>query len=101
MLVVIFPPGGFVVADLDGADECLQVMAQTCRVNVLAPSYAVAPEHPFPAAVEDAVEAFRWLQKTSMNRRLTMREVADAAHAAFPARTPLTPRRRRASCACR
>ena len=23
-------------------------------------------------------EAFRWLQKTSMNRRLTMREVADA-----------------------
>lgn len=54
VLVVIFPPGGFVVADLDGADECLQVMAQTCRVNVLAPSYAVAPEHPFPAAVEDA-----------------------------------------------
>jgi acetyl esterase/lipase len=53
-LLVFFAPGGFVVADLDEADGCLRVLAETCGVNILAPCYALAPERPFPAAVEDA-----------------------------------------------
>jgi acetyl esterase len=53
-LLVFFPPGGFAVADLDASDACLKEFAVACKVTVLAPSYAVAPEHPFPAAVEDA-----------------------------------------------
>ena len=52
-LLVFFPPGGFVVADLDAADDCLKSFAEECQVTILAPSYAVAPEHPFPAAIED------------------------------------------------
>ena len=52
-LLVFFPPGGFVMADLDAADSCLKSLAQECQVTILAPSYAVAPEHPFPAAIED------------------------------------------------
>lgn len=52
-LLVFFPPGGFVVADLDAAHSCLKSLAQDCQVTILAPSYAVAPEHPFPAAIED------------------------------------------------
>lgn len=54
VLLVLFHPGGFVSADLDGADACMKVLAETCRVNVLAATYALAPAHPFPAAVEDA-----------------------------------------------
>ncbi|MFT3856675.1 MAG: alpha/beta hydrolase [Aquabacterium sp.] len=53
-LLVFFAPGGFVVADLDEADHCLRVLAETCGVSVLAPCYALAPNRPFPAAVEDA-----------------------------------------------
>jgi acetyl esterase/lipase len=53
-LLVFFPPGGFVEADLDASDECLKSFAIACRATVLAPSYAVAPEQPFPAAAEDA-----------------------------------------------
>lgn len=53
-LLVFFPPGGFAVADLDASDACLKEFAIACQVTVLAPSYAVAPHHPFPAAVEDA-----------------------------------------------
>lgn len=53
-LLVFFPPGGFVEADLDASDSCLREFAQDCQVTILAPSYAVAPEHPFPAAIEDS-----------------------------------------------
>lgn len=53
-LVVFFAPGGFVVDELDEADGCLRVLASSCGLNILAPRYALAPERPFPAAVEDA-----------------------------------------------
>ncbi len=53
-LLVFFAPGGFVVTDLDEADGCLRVLADTCGLNILAPCYALAPQRPFPAAVEDA-----------------------------------------------
>jgi acetyl esterase/lipase len=52
--MVFFPPGGFAVADLDAAEDCMKEFALACQVTVLASGYAVAPEHPFPAAVEDA-----------------------------------------------
>lgn len=53
-LLVFFPPGGFVEVDLDASDECCRSFAEASGVTLLAPSYAVAPERPFPAAVEDA-----------------------------------------------
>ncbi len=53
-LLVFFHPGGFVVEDSSAGDHCLRVLADACEVNILAPCYALAPEHPFPAAVEDA-----------------------------------------------
>lgn len=53
-LMVFFPPGGFAMADLESADDCLKEFALACQVTILASGYAVAPEHPFPAAVEDA-----------------------------------------------
>lgn len=54
VLLVFFHPGGFVSDDEAASDHCLRVLADTCRINVVAPSYALAPAHPFPAAVEDA-----------------------------------------------
>lgn len=53
-LLVFFHPGGFVVEDSAAGDACLRVLAETCEIDVIAPSYALAPSHPFPAAVEDA-----------------------------------------------
>ncbi len=53
-LLVFFHPGGFVMDDSGAADGCLSVLAQACGLDVIAPSYALAPAHPFPAAVEDA-----------------------------------------------
>lgn len=58
-LVVFFPPGGFVTVDLDAADSCMKTFAEMAGATVLAPTYAVAPEHPFPAAPEDAHAVLR------------------------------------------
>ena len=59
--VLVFAHGGvFVLGTLDSADDvCRELAARTGRV-VLSVDYRLAPEHPFPAAVEDAVAATEW-----------------------------------------
>ena len=54
VLLVFFAPGGFVSDEAEASDHCLHVLAHACQINVVAPSYALAPAHPFPAAVEDS-----------------------------------------------
>ena len=52
--------GGFVQGDLDTADSTCRRLAQLAEAAVLAVDYRLAPEHPGPAAVDDAVSAFAW-----------------------------------------
>lgn len=61
-LLVYFHGGGFAVGDLDSADRICRLLCRHARVQVLSVDYRLAPEHPFPAAVEDADFAFRWAQ---------------------------------------
>lgn len=62
-LLVFFHGGGFVLGDLDTHDGlCRRLCARTPAL-VLAVDYRRAPEHPFPAAVEDAWRAVRWAHR--------------------------------------
>jgi acetyl esterase len=59
-LLVFFHGGGFVIGDLDTHDEACRMLCRYAGVQVLSVDYRLAPEHPFPAAVDDALAAFRW-----------------------------------------
>jgi acetyl esterase len=55
--------GGFVMGDLDSHDDTCRRLAKIADVMVLALDYRLAPEHPGPAAVVDAVAAFGWARQ--------------------------------------
>jgi acetyl esterase len=59
-LIVYLHGGGFVYGDLDTHDGLCRLLCRHAQVHVLAVDYRLAPEHPFPAAAEDACAAFAW-----------------------------------------
>ena len=59
-LIVFFHGGGFVVGDLDTHDAPCRLLCRHAGAHILAVDYRLAPEHPFPAAVEDGRAALRW-----------------------------------------
>ena len=58
--LVYFHGGGFVIGDLDTSDQWCRLICRDGETAVLSVDYRLAPEHPFPAAVDDAVAASRW-----------------------------------------
>lgn len=60
-VVVFFHGGGFVVGSLDGYDDPCRLLTSAAEAVVVSVDYRLAPEHPFPAAVEDAYAATEWV----------------------------------------
>ncbi|MBX2797749.1 MAG: alpha/beta hydrolase [Myxococcales bacterium] len=59
-LLVYFHGGGWVVGGLPSVDHHCRTLAAEGQQRVLSVDYRLAPEHPFPAAVDDAVATVRW-----------------------------------------
>jgi acetyl esterase/lipase len=53
--------GGYVIGSINTHRELCARIARAAAARVLVIDYRLAPEHPFPAAVEDAVAAYQWL----------------------------------------
>src|SRR5690349_20071530 len=51
--LVYYHGGGWVLGDLDGSDPTTRAYASGAGVLVVSVDYRLAPEHPFPAAVDD------------------------------------------------
>ncbi|MCL7416487.1 MAG: alpha/beta hydrolase [Halalkalicoccus sp.] len=58
--LVFFHGGGYVLGSLDSHDLLCRHLVRESGCAVLSVSYRLAPEHPFPAAVEDAYRATEW-----------------------------------------
>ncbi|HEV2764012.1 MAG TPA: alpha/beta hydrolase [Pyrinomonadaceae bacterium] len=64
-LLVYLHGGGFVIGDLDTHDEACRLLCLHAEVFVLSVEYRLAPEHPFPAALEDSLSALSWAQENA------------------------------------
>jgi acetyl esterase/lipase len=59
-LLVFYHGGGWTIGDLDTHDALCRLICRDADIHVLSIDYRLAPEHPAPAAVDDAYAAFRW-----------------------------------------
>jgi acetyl esterase len=59
--LVFFHGGGWVIGDLDSHDVVCRKLADQGQLIVISVDYRLAPEHKFPAAVDDAIAATKWI----------------------------------------
>lgn len=59
-LLIFLHGGGWLLGDLDSHDAICRNLAVRIGCPVLGVAYRLAPEHPFPAGLDDCLEAFRW-----------------------------------------
>src|SRR5580700_10060453 len=59
--LLYFFGGGWVLGSMDTADGVGRALANSSGALVVVPGYRLAPEHPFPAAVDDCYAALRWV----------------------------------------
>lgn len=60
--IVYLHGGGYVMGSLDTHRNLCARLSRTARARVLSVDYRLGPEHPFPAAVDDAVAAVRFVR---------------------------------------
>ncbi|WP_061932029.1 alpha/beta hydrolase [Aureimonas sp. AU22] len=74
--------GGWVIGDLDSHDDICRWFANAGRCLVACPDYRLAPEHRFPAAVEDAAAALGHLHARADDLRIDPHRIAVAGDSA-------------------
>lgn len=60
-IILYLHGGGYTCGDLDYAKGCAATLAFRCGMRVMCVAYRLAPEHPFPAALDDAEDAYGYL----------------------------------------
>ncbi|MBV1887194.1 MAG: alpha/beta hydrolase [Parvibaculaceae bacterium] len=62
-VLVFYHGGGWVIGDLDSHDALCRHFANQAHCRVVAVDYRLAPEHKFPAAVDDAYSVLEWVEQ--------------------------------------
>ncbi len=60
-VILYFHGGGFVVATIDTYDESARTLCQNAGAIVVSVEYRKAPEAPYPAARQDAIDSYKWV----------------------------------------
>ncbi|MDB5371592.1 MAG: Alpha/beta hydrolase fold-3 domain protein [Belnapia sp.] len=74
--LVFLHGGGWVIGDLDSHDQPCRTLANAARCCVIAVDYRMAPEHLYPAAVEDSAAALRWIAANAAMLRIDPARIA-------------------------
>jgi acetyl esterase len=69
-VLVYYHGGGWVVGDLDSHDWTCRMIANAVKCAVVSVDYRLAPEHPFPAAFDDALAATKWVAANAQSLRI-------------------------------
>lgn len=63
--IVYFHGGGFVMGDLDTHDGLCRTLANESGCRIFSVDYRLAPEHGFPAAIDDGFAALKWVEENA------------------------------------
>jgi acetyl esterase/lipase len=61
-VILFFHGGGYCIGSADTHRDLVSRLCTAAAARALSVDYRLAPEHPFPAAVDDGVAAYRWLR---------------------------------------
>jgi acetyl esterase/lipase len=64
--ILYFHGGGYVIGSPASHRHLVAALSQAAGVNAIAVDYRLSPEHPFPAAIEDATRAYQWLLRSGL-----------------------------------
>lgn len=74
--LVYFHGGGWVLGSLESADATCRALTNRSRCVVISIDYRLAPENKFPAAVDDAYAATRWVAENASDLRIDPTRIA-------------------------
>ncbi|HEY9850275.1 MAG TPA: alpha/beta hydrolase [Leptolyngbyaceae cyanobacterium] len=81
-VLVFFHGGGWVLGDLDAVDSCCRSWCKDAGCVVVSVDYRLAPEHKFPAPVEDAYAATLWVVNNASSINGDANQIAVAGDSA-------------------
>jgi acetyl esterase/lipase len=80
--VVYLHGGGWVICDLDTHDNVCRAISKRAGAVVVSVDYRLAPEHKFPAALEDSLDATRWVAANAAALQIDPRRLVIAGDSA-------------------